>query len=308
MQGRGCRGYLGDFGSGGQIANWSPVDAGDNPRRKFKRRQENQDRRPKKRSRGRGGGCFPAAMIAVSLAILIWLMHRPLPPARIAGYSDHPRRARKILGRNGWEPALLHSDAAEGPCPGWRSRRGSGANPSQCAGHLLPSGCVTGRVQSSGHALEEGGSLANHSLDVGASGRHSPPRGIRRKRGLFTRRKSIAYTTDKGELWLVRSDGTGARKLASVGSDAANPNWSPDGSVIGFWGGHRRVAWEISSNGSNLRPSDARLAKRKCCGRWTPDGKFYLFPRSARPFEGDKIWALDERRGRFAIHPRSRSN
>jgi Tol biopolymer transport system component len=45
-------------------------------------------------------------------------------------------------------------------------------------------------------------------------------------------------------------------------------------------------------------------AKGGCCGRWTPDGNFYLFLSSASAFSGGgQIWALDERRGPFRDPP-----
>jgi eukaryotic-like serine/threonine-protein kinase len=57
--------------------------------------------------------------------------------------------------------------------------------------------------------------------------------------------------------------------------------------------------WEIASNGSNLHqviPGWRPLSER-CCGRWTPDGRFYVFLSEAQ------IWALDERRGLFRRPP-----
>ena len=44
------------------------------------------------------------------------------------------------------------------------------------------------------------------------------------------------------------------------------------------------------------------IEDRECCGRWTPDGKFYIFLNFLTPYRGDKVWALDERRGLFR-HP-----
>ena len=45
---------------------------------------------------------------------------------------------------------------------------------------------------------------------------------------------SVAYSTPDGNIFSVRSDGTGARKLASVGGVAGFLAWSPDGSTIRF--------------------------------------------------------------------------
>jgi hypothetical protein len=41
----------------------------------------------------------------------------------------------------------------------------------------------------------------------------------------------------------------------------------------------------------------------KCCGRWTPDGAFYIFASAARLpgnyLEAGQLWALDERSGKL---------
>jgi eukaryotic-like serine/threonine-protein kinase len=104
-------------------------------------------------------------------------------------------------------------------------------------------------------------------------------------------RSSVAYTTPEGDIWLVRSDGTGGHKLGSAGGKAYWPAWSPDGRVIRFDQGNR--LWEISSNGSNLHEVlPGWHGADLCCGHWTPDGKLYLFSAG-----WSQIWALDERRG-----------
>ena len=41
----------------------------------------------------------------------------------------------------------------------------------------------------------------------------------------------------------------------------------------------------------------------QCCGRWTPDGKFFLFLSGDSGSGGSQIWALDERRGLFRRPP-----
>ncbi len=111
---------------------------------------------------------------------------------------------------------------------------------------------------------------------------------------------SVAYLTAEGEIWLVRSDGTGAHKLASPGGGEQSLAWSPDGSRIRF--DKENTLWEISPNGSNLHQlligwhSTGFL----CCGRWTPEGNFFVF-RSSPDLrdEGEQLWVLDERRGLF---------
>ena len=100
-----------------------------------------------------------------------------------------------------------------------------------------------------------------------------------------------------GNIYVLRSDGTEAHKLISAGDDVCHIAWSPEGGVIRFTMKNR--IWEVSSSGSGLhevipgwRPSSVQ-----CCGRWTSDGKLFLF------ISDGQIWAVDERRGLFRKPP-----
>ncbi|MGI9075428.1 MAG: protein kinase domain-containing protein [Bryobacteraceae bacterium] len=115
--------------------------------------------------------------------------------------------------------------------------------------------------------------------------------------------KLVAYATRNGDLKLVASDGTGAHKLASVGGDAGPLDWSPDGNTIRF-SRNLESLWDITSSGSNLHQLllGWRSSEQKCCGRWSPDGEFFVFLAGAfgrGDFPEGQIYALDERRGVF---------
>jgi serine/threonine protein kinase/Tol biopolymer transport system component len=112
----------------------------------------------------------------------------------------------------------------------------------------------------------------------------------------------VAYSTPDGDIDIINSDGTGAHKVASVGGSVYPLRWSPDGSTIRFSRDLSSI-WEITSGGSNLHqllPS-WHPSEQKCCGRWSPDGEFFVF--LAGPLGHDspegQIYALDERRGIF---------
>jgi eukaryotic-like serine/threonine-protein kinase len=115
--------------------------------------------------------------------------------------------------------------------------------------------------------------------------------------------ESVIYTTLGGDIYVVRSDGTETHKLASVGANPYSPVWSPDGSVIRFYKDDK--LWQMSSRGSNLHQllSGWHPLGGQCCGRWTPDGKFFLFLSGYSDTGGNQIWALDERRGLFRKPP-----
>jgi eukaryotic-like serine/threonine-protein kinase len=113
----------------------------------------------------------------------------------------------------------------------------------------------------------------------------------------------VVYSPGNGELDVMQSDGTGTRKLAAVGGLPRELSWSPDGSKIRFSRDHR--LWEMSYDGSGLHPllPGWRPSSSQCCGRWTPDGKFFVFlSRGAFNYSDDllsasQLWVLDERRG-----------
>ncbi len=104
---------------------------------------------------------------------------------------------------------------------------------------------------------------------------------------------SVAYSMPDRGVYLIKSDGTDAHKLAQVGGVADSLAWSPDGGSIRFSLASKSL-WEMSSSGTNLHQllSNWQASSWKCCGRWAPDGKFFFI-------SGYQIWALDERRALF---------
>src|SRR5262249_47074463 len=88
----------------------------------------------------------------------------------------------------------------------------------------------------------------------------------------------IAYTssgTGRAQVWVARSDGTGARPLTAGHASSSDPTWSPDGarlafvsdlnggphvSTVSLQGGHVRALGEGSGTWAAGRPA------------WSPDG------------------------------------
>jgi Tol biopolymer transport system component len=110
--------------------------------------------------------------------------------------------------------------------------------------------------------------------------------------------KSLVYTS-LGDVFLAKADGTQSRKLFSVKGDILNIVWAPDGSHLRFDSSEtagtvgRQLVWEASADGTGLHrllegwhePPD------ECCGRWTVDGKYFVFQ------SGGQIWALPKTGG-----------
>jgi len=112
--------------------------------------------------------------------------------------------------------------------------------------------------------------------------------------------KQIAYFVHS-DLYLARVDGTDSRKLVTVpGKGPGSATWSPDGSRLRFdfedakTGG--RSIWEVSADGTNLHPllSGWNDPGNECCGRWTPDGKYFVF-QSMTHGRVTHLWALREK-------------
>jgi serine/threonine protein kinase/Tol biopolymer transport system component len=85
-------------------------------------------------------------------------------------------------------------------------------------------------------------------------------------------------------LYLAKADGTGPRLLVSTEGRTGVPVFSPDGrrirfSIFGPVGQQSRSLWEVRNDGSNLHPflSGWHDPPVECCGRWTPDGRYYVF-------------------------------
>jgi Tol biopolymer transport system component/DNA-binding winged helix-turn-helix (wHTH) protein len=245
-----------------------------------------------------GGG------LALCLAGAFWYLHRPLPQPRITGFAriTNDGYEKVLAGTDGsrlyftqMQPNSLNQvgvaggDVAQIPAalPGlsWM------VDVSPDGSNLLVMSLGTGSDEDSLWIVRPLGGTSRR-IGNGWSPAFSPDG------------NSIAYLTGPGELWLVQSNGSGGHKLASLGGDTDYVRWSPDGKVLRFDRGG--VLWEISADGSGLHEvlPGWENRGRECCGRWTPDGRFYIFlttlPSSA--YRGDKIWALDDRRGLFR-HP-----
>ncbi len=119
--------------------------------------------------------------------------------------------------------------------------------------------------------------------------------------------RSLLYAHE-ADLYQANSDGSGARKLATLGAHIVAARVSPDGRKIrvnledtktGF-----TEFWELNSDGSHPHPLLPGWSNtpHECCGQWTPDGKYFLF---ASFREGrTSLWALPERRSWLQPSPK----
>ena len=106
--------------------------------------------------------------------------------------------------------------------------------------------------------------------------------------------QKIVYA-DGHDLFLANSDGGEPHKLVSAPDQAGDLAWSPDGKVIRFSVGgspsFQLSLWQVSINGTSLHPlfPSWHTPPDECCGRWTPDGKYFVFQSRGN------IWAVTEK-------------
>lgn len=116
--------------------------------------------------------------------------------------------------------------------------------------------------------------------------------------------KLIAYT-NLGGLFVANSDGSESRKLLAVKGDIRNVTWSPDGRELRFNSTesvgtlNQQTEWEVGADGRGVRRLFAgwHNPPDECCGRWSSDGKYFVFQSQGQ------IWALAKDGGLFQSNP-----
>jgi DNA-binding winged helix-turn-helix (wHTH) protein/Tol biopolymer transport system component len=254
-----------------------------------------------------------AAVLAVGLASAIWYTRRPLPPPRISEYTQitHDSRPKDVVGTDG---ARLYLDIdsqsqhiAQTAISGGEIRSIPVPLPNAWMKDLSPDGSTLifnswegGQPRGLWSLNVPGGSFRQLVDQKGVIDGTWSPDG-----------KSVVYSTTNGEIDVVQSDGTGDHRLIGVQGQNDNGScpvwiaWSPDGSTMRFsW---KNQFWEMSRDGSGLHPllPDWHPASWQCYGRWTRDGRFFVFLlQEPLPFfyptiPAAQLWVLDERRGKF---------
>jgi eukaryotic-like serine/threonine-protein kinase len=116
--------------------------------------------------------------------------------------------------------------------------------------------------------------------------------------------KTLAFT-NLGDLSVANADGTAPHKLLSVKGDILNVTWSPDGRHLRFDSSEtagttgQQMEWEMGEDGSGLHRLLAgwHNPPNECCGKWTADGKYFVFQ------SNNQIWALAKSAGWFESAP-----
>jgi Tol biopolymer transport system component len=111
-------------------------------------------------------------------------------------------------------------------------------------------------------------------------------------------RTRIAYTLGNA-LHVCAADGSDARRIWTAPEELGAPAWSPDGRRLRVTVGRglsvARSLFEVGADGGEPHPLLPGLGRPACCGRWTPDGRHFVF--QARGERTVDLWALPERAG-----------
>ena len=258
-----------------------------------------------RRSRLMEVGCYRAPPFSpLCLAVAIWYLRRPLPPLRVTGeyvQITHDGHWKNLVGTDGSRLYFTLDFVSPQPI----------AQVAISGGEIVPIPMALPvfslqDVSPDGSSLlvvsENSGQESLWSVQIPAGSLRQLLTGVQVNSAAWSPDgKSVVYSTGNNDIYVIRSDGTGIRKLADVGGPASTLSWSPDGSRIRFFKDSR--LWEMSSDGSGLHAllPDWQPSSPMCCGHWTPDGKFFVFllqnPSRGSYLPGNQLWTLDERRG-----------
>ncbi len=256
-------------------------------------------------------------LLAAVLAALAWYLRRPLPQLRVSDFTQitHDGRQKALFGTDG--ARLFFNDYS------YTAGAQLPAEVSIAGGEIVPVPVALSSpwvydVSPDGTALIatsfDNGRGSLWSVATSGNSRRHLADGDIGSAAWSPDGKSVAYSTSNGDLHVVHADGTAARVLGTVPYRTANAmfeqiSWSPDGKTIRFDRNNR--IFEVSLNGLEPHPflPNWHPSSWQCCGRWTADGRFYLFlvwdnPQNAYPLVPPfQIWALDERRSLFRRAP-----
>jgi len=244
---------------------------------------------------------IPAAcLLGLGAAAALWQIFRPLPQPKVTGFVQltHDGLSKTLRGTDGVRLYFDRFDpfsVAQASIAGGEIAPVPVALPNPYVLDVSPDGS-TFLLQTVGSDSEQPSPLWSVPI-LGGTPRRLADATVHATWSADG--TSVAYSTGTGEIWVVNRDGSEPRKLAAVGGRPDWLSWSPDGSKIRFRSSQDNHLWQINSRGAELRPLllGWHTSVEQCCGRWTADGKYFIF------LSDHQLWALDERRALFGRSP-----
>jgi len=238
----------------------------------------------------------------LGIALILYFQSRPLPPPSVSGYVAVTQDGipKFLVGTDGarlffGELASEGRVVAQVSAIGGEVARVSVPFPTMDPMDVSPDGATLLVADEVGQTSFHGalwsvpvlGGSPRRLGDIDAQSAAFSPDG-----------QTIVYANGN-DLWLAKSDGSDPRKLITLNDAAFDLAWSPSGSVIRFRIGGRAngqgALWELTSDGTNLHLlfPGWHTPATECCGRFTPDGKYFVFQSQG------SIWARAEKSGWF---------
>lgn len=115
--------------------------------------------------------------------------------------------------------------------------------------------------------------------------------------------KQLAYAVNRS-LYIANPDASDPRQIISVNGEPTSLQFSPDGRKFRFDLNDLRTGtseiWEVNVDGTGLHAvlPWSNVPSNDCCGRWTRDGRYFVFQRFRDGV--NNIWVLPEGRRWFA--------
>ncbi len=254
-----------------------------------------------------------AALLAFLLAAVLlgYLAIRPTPFARVSNYVQltHDGQQKSLIGTDGSRLYLSLGSSGNSTADGLAELSIAGGelrrvsvlpSPDMIPVDISPDGSELLVVDGQGAPPRGplwsipilGGSPRRLGDTVGETAAWSPDGAM------------LAYT-NLSDLFVANADGSQFRKLLAVRGDIKHVAWSPDSRLLRFdssetvGGLGQQLAWEATLDGAAARRLFAgwHNPPDECCGRWTGDGKYFIFQSKGQ------IWALPQKARLFHRGP-----
>ena len=235
------------------------------------------------------------------LALIAYLWIRPAPAPQVSNYVQltHDGLQKRLMGTDGSRLFMTVvksgvQDTAAIPVSGGEETSIPMPSPAMLPVALSPDGASLLLVD--GHGYPAVGPFWSLPVFGGSPRRLGDSRG--QVASWSADGQMMAYADDM-DVYLAKADGTEPRKLVTMKAFVSEIEWSPDakhlriGTTEITQSGTSAVAgeqviWEVAADGSNphrlLDPTQS--GSDECCGRWTTDGKYFVYQSQGQ------IWAL----------------
>ena len=244
----------------------------------------------------------PALVVAaifflVLASFLSYLYNRPIPIPNVSNYEQltHDGEQKSIIGTDGSRLYLSLITSAVQEVAAVENAGGELTKISMPGADMIPVGMSSDGsdfLVVEGKGVPPTGPLWSVSVLGGSSRRLGDT--VATVATWSPDARQLAYS-NAGDIFIAKADGTEPRKLLSMDSQVADLAWSNDGSHLRFSTSEgfgaaigQHLEWDVAANGANLHRllSGWHSPPDECCGRWTGDGKYFVFQSQGQ------IWAL----------------